>query len=99
MRSVAGHPSVSALFLDKCGVLTDDKEAGEIARKAMKRAKKKAKGFQFRLRDFFSNWHQLSEGARLRAGRLFLYKVSAAVDGIRAVRKSSSGQQIYEVTG
>jgi hypothetical protein len=97
MRRAAGLPSVSALFLDKCEVLTDAKEAGEIVRQALRRAKKKNGGSQFRLRDLFKNWQQFSKGARLRAGRLFFEKVSAAVDGIRPVRKSPSGQQIYAV--
>jgi hypothetical protein len=98
-RKRAGLPSISALFLEKCGVLTDEKEAGEIVRLALHRAKAKASGFEFRLRDLFPrrDWEQFSKGARLRAGRLFFEQISAAVHGIRALRKSPSNQQVYVV--
>jgi hypothetical protein len=98
-RKAAGLPSVSALFLQKCGVLTDGKQAGEIVRRSLRNAKGKDSGFEFRLRDLFpkKDWERFSKGARLRAGRLFYEQVSTAVHGIRAVRKSPSNQQIYVV--
>jgi hypothetical protein len=96
-RKAAGLPSVSALFLLKCGVLTDQAEAGEITRRALSSAKKKANGPEFRLRDLFrkNDWDSFSKGARLRAGKMFHEKVAAAVDGIRATRKSSTNHQYY----
>jgi hypothetical protein len=100
-RKAAGLPSVSALFLQKCDVLTDDKAAAEIVRRGLARAKNKdSSSDEFRLRDLFprSIWEQFPIGARLRAGRLFYEKVSAAVDGIRATGKSSSNQQMYKVS-
>jgi len=98
-RRAAGLPSVSALFLQKCHVLTDAKEAGEIVRRGLKRAKGKDSGFEFRLRDLFhkNDWEKFSKSARLRAGRLFYEQVCTTVHGIRALRKSSSNQQIYIV--
>lgn len=98
-RRKAGLPSVSALFLKECNVLTDSSEAGEIVRKALKVAKGKDKGFEFRLRDLFKTpeWERFSKGARLRAGRLFFEEISAATHGIRASRKSASNQQMYVV--
>lgn len=101
MRQKAGLPSVSALFLKQCNVLTDGSEASEIVRRALRTAKGKNKGFEFRLRDLFktADWERFSKGARLRAGRLFFEEIAAATHGIRAVRKTSSNQQIYVVAG
>lgn len=98
-RKKAGLPSVSALFLKQAGALTDGQEAGEIVRRALKIAKGKDSGFEFRLRDLFAtkDWERFSKGARLRAGRLFYEEIAAAVHGIRALRKSASNQQIYVV--
>jgi hypothetical protein len=98
-RKKAGVPSISALFLKKCGVLTEANEAGEIVRRAFRRAKTKGRGFEFRLRDAFTprDWENFSKGARLRAGRLFQEQIGTAVHGIRASRKSSSGHQFYIV--
>ena len=99
MRKAEGLPSVSALFLKKCGVLADKDEANEIVQRGLKLAKRRTRGKEFRLRDLFdaTEWERFSKGARLRAGRLFYEKVCAAVDGIRATRKSGSNQQMYVV--
>jgi hypothetical protein len=99
MRIAAGLPSVSALFLERCGLLTDETEAREIVKQASARAKKKPKGAEFRLRDLFKPdvWNQFSKGARLRAGKLFHSKVARAVDGIRMGKTSGAGHQFYEV--
>ncbi len=99
MRTDAGLPSVPALFLDRLGMLTDEKEANEIVDQALRRATEKPSGTIFKLSDLFGTrvWTRLSKGARLRAGKLFNAKVSLATDGIRAVKKSSSGHQYYEV--
>jgi hypothetical protein len=35
MRVAEGLPSVSALFLEKCGLLTDETEAREIVKQAL----------------------------------------------------------------
>jgi hypothetical protein len=96
-RKEAGVPSVSAYFLRKCGVLDDSMEAEEIVRRAKARAINKPSQFRFRLRDLFppNEWESFSKGARLRAGRLFFDEMSAARDGIRPERKSSSGHQFY----
>jgi hypothetical protein len=98
-RKKAGLPSVSALFLKECGVLSDAKEAGEIVRRALKTAKGKDSGFEFRLRDLFAknNWNAFSKGARLRAGRMFHDEIAAAIHGIRTGRKSASNHQFYVV--
>ncbi len=99
MRVDAGMPSISALFLDRCGLLNGDAEAREIVRQAFARAKKKPSGSEFRLRDLFNGavWEQFSKGARTRAGKLFHAKVGRAVDGIRVGRKSGAGHQFYVV--
>jgi Domain of unknown function (DUF1413) len=96
-RKAAGLPSVSALFLRECGVLTDHVEASAIARRALTRAKKKPGGIEYRLGDLFppQEWQKFSKGARLRAGKMFHAEVGAAVHGIRATRKSSSNHQYY----
>jgi len=98
MRKKAGLPSVSALFLRKTGVLTDQMEASAIARSALTRAKKKASGSEFRLRDLFQQqeWERYSKGARLRAGKMFNAKIGSAIHGIKATRKSSTNHQYYE---
>ena len=97
MRKTAGLPSISALFLEKCGLLSDEKEAQEIVRLALIRAKKKPRGTEFRLRDLFvkSLWEEFSKGARLRSGKMFYDRVSAAVHGIRDCGKSPSNHQLY----
>jgi len=99
MRVAEGLPSVSALFLEKCGLLTDETEAREIVDQALSRAKRKPSDSEFRLRDLFKSsvWNEFSKGARLRAGKLFHSKIALAVDGIRVGRKSGAGHQFYEV--
>jgi hypothetical protein len=99
MRKREGVPSVSALFLKRCGMLTDDKQAGEIVKRALKIAKGKQSGFEFRLRDLFpaAQWELWSKGSRLRAGRMFFEEIATAVHGIRQARKSSSNHQYYVV--
>lgn len=98
-RKRAGLPSVSALFLKSSGVLTDQHEANEIVTRALKLAKKQESGFEFRLRDLFDDdqWERFSKGARIRAGRMFYDKISAATHGIRAEGKGWSGHQLYVV--
>jgi len=98
-RKKEGVPSVSALFLKRCGVLTDAREASEIVKRALKIAKGREAGYEFRLRDLFPRrqWVTWTKGARLRAGRLFHEEIAAAIHGIRAGRKSSSGHQYYVV--
>jgi hypothetical protein len=98
MRKAAGLPNVSALFLLKCDLLTDDGEAAEIVRTALQRAKRKSDDDDYRLRDLFSKktWEQFSKGARLRAGRMFHQKIAAALDGIRATRKNATNHQFYQ---
>src|SRR3712207_682094 len=83
-RRAAGLPSVSALFLKKCGVLSDRDEAREIVKVAFQRTLKKKSGYQFRLRELFpdSQWEKFNKGARLRAGRLFYERVAEATHGI-----------------
>jgi hypothetical protein len=97
-RRAAGLPSISAYLLKKAGILTDDMEADEIVRQALRRAKAKSKGEKFRLRDLFAKdlWDDFSKGARLRAGRSFYVKIGAAVHGIAAAGKSASHHQLYE---
>jgi hypothetical protein len=97
LRRREGLPSVSALFLYKCGVLTDQMEAGEIVRRALRMAKQKPSGTRFRLRDLFvtRDWEAFSKGARLRAGKMFYDEIGSAVHGVRAERKSSANHQLY----
>lgn len=96
-RKRAGLPSVSALFLKECGELTDEREAGEIVKQALRLALKRTPGEKFRLQDLFlkSRWEMFSKGARLRAGRMFKAEIDGAQTGIRAVQKSSSNHQFY----
>ncbi len=96
-RKKAGVPSISALFLKYCDELTDEKEAGEIVREAIRLAARHDKGADFRLQDLFpiKRWGSFSKGARLRAGRMFKAHVDGATTGIRTVRKSGSNHQLY----
>lgn len=96
-RKKAGVPSVSALFLKNCDELTDEKEAAEIVRQAIKAAAAMGSGEEFKLQDLFptNRWERFSKGARLRGGRMFKAEVDAAQLGIRAIRKSSSNHQFY----
>lgn len=100
MRKREGVPSISALFLKRCGILTDDKEASEIMRRALRIARGKPSGFEFRLRDLFptAQWERWSKGARLRAGRMFFEEIATAIHGIRHARKSSSNHHFYIVS-
>jgi hypothetical protein len=96
MRKAAGLPSVSALFLDKCDLLTDTGAAAEMVRIALNRAKEKSGDSEYRLRDLFpKNWENLPKGARLRAGRMFQEKVASALHGVRATRKTATNHQLY----
>lgn len=99
MRKKAGVPSVSALFLQKCGLLTDQMEADEIVKGALKSAKQKPSGTKFRLRDLYTNqqWMKFSIGARIRAGQMFNDEIGSVVHGIRTAGKSSSNHQLYIV--
>jgi hypothetical protein len=98
LRKQEGMPSVSALFLNRCDLLTDAGQASEIVRRAVKLAKAKPRGTEFRLCDLFaSHWEEFGKGARLRAGKLFYGKIAAAKDGIRPSRKSASNHQMYLV--
>lgn len=96
-RKRAGLPSVSALFLKECGELTDEREAGEIVRQALRLAAKREPNDKFKLQDLFpkARWERFSKGARLRGGRMFKAEVDGAQTGIRAVEKSSSNHQYY----
>ena len=99
MRLAEGVPSISALFLKKCGMATDDGIASDIVKNALIRAKKLPKKYTFKLSDLFSDaeWDGFPKGARLRAGRAFFGRVAAARDGIRPSHKSSSNHQFYIV--
>ena len=89
-RKEAGLPSVSALFLENCGVSDDSKVAAEIVRRAFAAAKKKAPGSEFLLSGLFrKEWKGFSKGARLSAGRLFSSEVSTAI----LATKSTSGAE------
>ena len=98
-RRAAGLPSISALFLKNSGVLSDDDEAREIVKVALRRAAKQPQGYKFRLRDLFQDslWEDFAKGARLRAGRQFFERVSEATTGIRSLPKTSSNHQRYEI--
>lgn len=99
LRRDEGLPSISALFLKKCELLTDSSEADEIVRGALKRVKERKEiGEEFCLRDLFTQWEDYSKGARLRAGKLFFQRVQAARDGIHPCGKNRSGQQLYRKT-
>jgi Domain of unknown function (DUF1413) len=100
MRKKEGLPSVSALFLEKCGVLTEETEAAEIFRRAVNKSNTKPSGAIFKLRDLFGReeWERFSKGARLRAGKRFHSQMSLATGGIRIGGKSSSGHQLYTKT-
>ncbi len=100
MRKMAGVPSVSALFLQKVGMLDEKEEASDITRLALRSAKRKPAKSEYLLRDLFlkQRWEQFSKGARLRAGKMFNAEVASAVHGIRATRKAASGHQYYRTT-
>ena len=96
-RKTEGMPSISALFLKRCDELTDEKEAEEIVRQALRQAAKREPEERFKLQDLFppKRWEAFKKGARLRAGRMFKAEVDAARHGLRAVAKSSSNHQYY----
>jgi hypothetical protein len=101
MRKKAGLPSVAALFLSKCHVLTDQAEASEIARRALLRAARRKKNApEYRLRDLFpkTDWEKYSTGARLRAGKIFQEEIVSGVHGVHATRKSSTNHQLYKTS-
>ncbi len=99
LRKRKGVPSVSALFLSQCGVLTDQKEATEIVRRAIASAKKKTSGprSQYKLQDLFpkTQWTAFSKPARIIAGKMFKAKIEAENLGIQILDKSSSNHQYY----
>ena len=92
-RKRLGLPSVSALFLAKFGLLTDEMEASEIVRRAVMLAKKKPRGTEFRLRDLFNQpqWDKFSKGARLRAGKMFFDRIR-----LRCSRRQSIAAIFFE---
>jgi hypothetical protein len=96
-RKKEGVPNVASLLLKTAGMLGDDLLATQIVARALSRAKRKPSGARFRLRDLFPKveWEQFPKSARIMAGGLFLEKVNAAEDGLRADGKSSSNHQYY----
>lgn len=97
-RRAKGLPSVSALFLDGCGELTDQQSANEIVKKAVKAAEKKKVGDMFRLKDLFpiQHWEAFPKPARINAGKAFNALVSSA-PWIEEAHKSASNHQYYRV--
>ena len=102
MRKKRGVPSVSALFLDLCGFLNDQKEAAEIVKRAFSLAAKRSGQPKYKLRDLFpkQHWEQFSKPARILAGKMFNAKVEAAKMDASDVRikiepKSTSNHSYY----
>lgn len=97
LRKKEGLPSVSALFLKKAGVLTEEREASEIVTAAFKTLKRKESGFEFSLRDLFpsSRWRSFSKVGRLRAGKLFNAEVGTLRHGVKVGGKTASNHQLY----
>lgn len=102
MRKKRGVPSVTALFLDLCGLLTDQKEAAEIVKRAFSAAAKRSGQPKYKLRDLFPKlqWEQYSKPARILAGKMFHAKVEASKVEASDVRikieeKSTSNHQYY----
>jgi hypothetical protein len=93
-------PSVSALLLSETGELSDELTAQEIVRRSLAVVAREPVGFEFRLKELFKRpvWEAFSKGARIRAGKLFAQRISAAQDGIVAARRSSSNHQFYRKT-
>lgn len=98
MRRKRGLPSVSALFLNELGLLTDKTAAAEIVKSAISRAHRKRKGQTYRLKDLFpaDRWEGFSKSSRLSAGKMFNVKINAPDSGIIALEKSSSNHQLYQ---
>jgi hypothetical protein len=96
LRRQEGVASVSALFLKRCGLLTDAQEAEELVKRALSLARRRPNR-EFRLRDLFSaaQWGEFSKGTRIRAGRLFFERVTAQDLGIEAGDKTASNHQLY----
>jgi len=96
-RKAAGLPSVAALLLQKAGALSEDAEAAEITRQAIRRAK--SREGEFSLKQLFpeTRWKGFTKSARLRAGRKFYNRVASATDGIAIGGKGASGHQMYFV--
>jgi Domain of unknown function (DUF1413) len=99
LRRSEGLPSVSALFLKKAGVFTEEKEASEIVRAAFAQVNRRSKGYEFRLRDLFprDRWEAFSKAGRLRAGRIFHAEASTARRGVLIGGKTASNHQLYKV--
>lgn len=92
-------PSVSALFLKKCGVLTDVDEAREIVEAARRKIARLDEGGRFTLRELFQDeqWEGFAKGARLRAGRLFHEYAAEEAHGIVILEeKTSANHQMYK---
>jgi hypothetical protein len=98
MRKAEGLPSVSALFLSKCGALSDQKEAAEIVKRALSLAAKRAGKQQYKLKELFpkQHWEKFSKSSRLIAGKAFNAKVKSADLGIVVLDKSTSNHQYYQ---
>lgn len=96
-RKSEGLPSVQALLLKRAGALTEDAEADEIIRQAVRKAKRREGEFSLKQLFLAASWDRFSKGARLRAGRRFYNRVAAATDGIAIGRKGPSGHQMYFV--
>jgi hypothetical protein len=96
LRREEGVSSVSALFLKKCGVLTDAQDAEELVKRAVALARRRP-GRQFRLRDLFSaqQWERFGKGTRIRAGRLFFERVNSHDLSIEILKKTASNHQLY----
>ena len=97
-RRAKGLPSVSALFLDGCGELTDRQSANEIVKKAVQAAEKRKIGDMFRLKDLFptQHWGGFPKPARINAGKAFNAFVSSA-RWIEEAHKSASNHQYYRI--
>ena len=97
MRRAEGMPSVPALLLKQCGLLSEEVVATEIVRRALARAKERVGEPAYRLSDLFGKaiWRRFPKGARLLAGKMFAERVASAVEGIRTSGKTSSGHQLY----
>ena len=97
LRKAEGLPSVSALFLRRCGVLTDQKGADEIVKKALSLAAKRSGKPQYKLKELFPKplWESFSKSSRIIAGKIFNTKINATDMGIVALAKSSSNHQLY----
>ncbi|MGE5630014.1 MAG: single-stranded DNA-binding protein [Caulobacteraceae bacterium] len=74
-------------------------DVNELLNIAIKEAENLNRGEVFLVRDLFKGyvWNRISRSERLLLGTLFLNYINSSKGSIRAIEKTSSGQQKYKI--